>query len=408
MMGSKLDKLWRKDFIVIMLASTGISFGTYFFLATLPIYAQKLTGTTIYSGLMIGIYTFAALAIRPIAGILSDKFGRVRLLILGASICAVVCFLYNWATGLILLLFFRVLHGVGFGLHSTCGGAVAGDVIPKSRMAEGIGYFGLYSTLATAVAPGIALSIIGNGEIENFHGLFILAAAVSLTSLIFDCFITYERKNKKPGQPAVPVHEAPAAVRVAESQSTLPRTFWGFEYPVFLPAAVLILIYMALSSVITFLPLFALDRNLGNIGLYFTVNAAGLLLSRLFVGKITDKRGTNFVVIPSFIVIALCLGLIPLAESPVYLFILAFPLGLAQGAAMPAMNALMFNRCSPQRRGTTSAAYASSIDIGYGIGPIGMGFVAAASNYYFVYWGTAVIALIALALYWVRMAKQPE
>jgi len=193
---SKPEKLWGKDYIIVMTASAGISFCNYFFFSTLPIYAQKISGTVVYAGLMTSVYTFAALATRPFSGNLSDKFGRTKLLILGAFLCTIACTLYNFATIISLLIFIRILHGIGFGIHSTTGGAVAADVIPKSRMAEGIGIFGLYGTIAAAVAPGIALSIIGNGEIQKFRTLFILASVVSFISLIFDCCITYERKNK--------------------------------------------------------------------------------------------------------------------------------------------------------------------------------------------------------------------
>jgi len=280
MTNNRPEKLLSKDYVIVILASTGISFCNYFFLSTLPIYAQKLTGSTAYSGLMIGTYTFAALAIRPVTGILSDKFGRTRLLILGALICSVVCTLYNFATVLILLIFIRILHGIGFGIHSTSGGAVAADVIPKSRMAEGIGYFGLYSTLATAVAPGIALSIIGNGETQNFKALFILAAAVSLASMIFDCFITYERKNKYRVKSIPPV-QCPGET----SAGNLPKTLLGFEYAVFMPALVIVLLYIALSSVIFFLPLFCAGQEFRQCGTFFYGQCGGTAFVPFIFGE---------------------------------------------------------------------------------------------------------------------------
>lgn len=397
----KLEKLWRKDYIIIMLASTGISFCNYFFFSTLPMYAQQLTGTTAYSGLMVGIYTFAALAIRPFSGILSDKFGRKKLLIAGALLCSIACVLYNFASILILLIFIRILHGIGFGVHSTSGGAVAADVIPKSRMAEGIGYFGLYSTISLALAPGIALFVIGNGELQNYRNLFFIAMGISIASLIFDSFITYERKNSHIGYSKTPINN-----QAEDRDEKLPKTFLGFEYAVFLPSAVLILFAFAISSLTAFLPLLALERNLGNVGLFFTINAAGLLLSRLFVGRITDQRGTDVVVIPALAVFAICFILISLVHSLPLLFLIAFPIGLSQGAVVPAMNALIFKRCSLKRRGTASAAYASSIDIGFGVGSIVFGFIAAAYNYTFVYLGSTLLVFIALIVYVSGIAKR--
>lgn len=388
------ERLWCKDYILIMIASAGMSFCNYFFFSTLPIYAQMLSGTAAYAGLMTSVYTFAALAIRPFSGIISDKFGRTKLLILGAFLCSVACIMYNFASVLMLLIFVRILHGIGFGMHSTSGGAVAADVIPKSRMAEGIGYFGLYGTVAVALAPGIALSIIGNGEMQEFRALFILAAFVSFVSMIFDCFITYERKNSNS------LHSKLISKNKNDSdKGNLPKTFLGFEYAVFLPAAVLILLYISFSSVVSFLALFAYERHLGNVGLFFTINAVGLSLSRVLVGKVADKRGEDIVVIPGIVVIALCFLLIPLVNSLVYLLLIAFPLGMAQGAVVPVINTLILKRCSSKRRGTASAAYFSSIDIGYGIGSIIFGIIAAGLNYYFVYFGSMIFTVIALVVY---------
>ena len=371
---NRLEKLWTKDFIFIISASTGIGFCNYFFFTTLPILAQTLTGTEAYSGLMMGVFTLAALAIRPFSGILSDKYGRVISLIAGAALCALACFLYNFAAGLIVLLAFRVLHGIGFGIHSTSAGAVAGDVIPKNRLSEGIGYYGLSSPFATAIAPAIALSIIGSGEISSFRLLFILGAAISLVSLVMDCFITYERKNRKPQSKAdQPVEPSPVA-------DVLPRTYLGFESGVLYPAAVLLLMYIGVGSVISFLSLFALDRNLGNIGLFFTFSAAGMLATRLFLVKIADKRGTDIVVIPGLIVLTFCLALIPFLHSRWLVIVLGFPFGLIQGAVAPCMNSLFFKRTSPQRKGSAYAAYASSLDIGYAIGSIAYGIIAAANQ----------------------------
>jgi predicted MFS family arabinose efflux permease len=88
------------------------------------------------------------------------------------------------------------------------------------------------------------------------------------------------------------------------------------------------------------------------------------------------------------------------------LYILGFPIGLAQGATGPAINALLFQRCSPQRRGTASAAFFSSIDIGFGVGSILFGFVAEALNFYYVFIGAALVAVLALVVHLWDMMKR--
>ncbi len=111
-------------------------------------------------------------------------------------------------------------------------------------------------------------------------------------------------------------------------------------------------------------------------------------------------------IVPSLAVLAVGTALIPFADSLFHLYLLAFPFGIAQGAVGPAINTLMFNSCSPQRRGSASAMFFSSIDIGYGAGSILFGFVAEKLNYYFLYLGAAAFAAISLAVYLWNMSRR--
>ncbi len=403
------EKLLSKDYILIMCAALGTAFCNFFFFTTLPLYAEKVSGSNVYGGLMLTVYSIAALAARPIAGILSDRTGRVKLLIIGAFVCAVACALYGITTAILLLLAIRVLNGLGFGVHSTSSGAAVADVIPKSRISEGIGYFSLYSTLATALGPFIALTIIGDGELKNFQHLFFLASSLCLFSMVSACFISYERKAKKTDKPAVAADAAVPPEAPAEAPAgPLPKTFVGFEYAVFLPTAVLILLNFASSSINTFLTLFAQDRGLGNVGLFFTVNAVGLFISRMLFGRIADRHGPDVVVIPGVIALALCYCAIPFLHSPLWLFVLAFPMGIANGAIIPTINALMFQRCSPQRRGTVSAAYFAALDIGFAIGGSVFGFVADSLGFGYLYWTAAVLTAAACILYIRTVAEKRQ
>ena len=91
----RADRLLSRDYILVMLACTGTAFCNYFFFTALPLYAIKISGSNVFGGMMVVAYSLAALIVRPVAGIISDKFGRVKLLIVGAFICAVACFLYG-------------------------------------------------------------------------------------------------------------------------------------------------------------------------------------------------------------------------------------------------------------------------------------------------------------------------
>ncbi len=408
---NKKEKLWHKDYITIMIAACGISFTTHFFLSTLPIYAQKISNTAAYAGFMTGVYTLSALAVRPLTGILTDKIGRVKILIIGALLCAITCLTYKFAGSIILLIFLRIVNGIGFGIHSTASGAVAADIVPKSRLTEGMGYFGLYGTIAYAIAPAISLSIIGDGQIENFTALFITASLVSLGSMILDSTITYERKRKiaflhtrkaKQDRPRTDKHD----LNYSAGSGKLSKTFLGFEYSALLPAFIVLLVFLGLSSIMSFLALYAYEFKIGNIGLFFTIFAAGMFISRIFFGRIGDKHGLNVIIIPSIAILALCYLSIPFIHTLKLLLFVAFPVGLCQGTISPALYALIIKRCHPSRRGTASAAYFSAIDIGVGIGSIFFGFIIAASGFTYMFLGSFISSLLALVIYIVCLARK--
>ena len=406
---NRREKLWTKDYITIMIAACGISFTTHFFLTTLPIYAEQISNTTAYIGFITGAYTLAALALRPVSGVLIDRIGRVKFLILGALLVSISCFLYNLATSILLLILLRILNGAGFGIHGTAAGAVAADVIPKSRLMEGMGYFGIYGTIGFALAPGIALSIIGDGHIENFKFLFIFAGIVSLVSMFLDTTISYEKKQKKTQGNANALKKGMTDNNISQNfQDTqeLPKTFLGFESSVILPSIVVLFIYLGQSSIISFIALYAHEFNLGNIGFFFTLLAIGMFISRLSVGKIGDKYGPNIVIIPAMIILGFCQASIPFIRSFVFLMTIAFPLGIALGTVSPILNAIIIQKCSPSRKGTASAAYFSAIDIGIGIGSIFFGMIIAAYGYTQMFLGALVFTLIALIIYGFGLARK--
>ena len=401
------EKLFSADYILIMFSSSVHALMNQFFLVAAPLYISKLGGSTMQAGILATVYSMTALAARPVSGIISDRMGRVKLLIAGAALCGVTCALIGFTAVLPLLLVIRGIAGIGFGVHSTCAGAAAADVLPKSRLAEGIGYFGLYATAAQAIGPGVALAIIAGDRMSDYRMLFLLTAGLCAASAITNSCISYERKRKKQSADV----EAPRSGEVNAGRTVsppddasydgkqLPKTLLGFEYAVFAPVAVLILLQTGVSGIMVFLAPFARWKEIGNPGVYYAVSAVGTVISRFLFGKVADRRGSDVIMIPSMILLMASLAVLPMVGSIGALIALGLPIGLAQGAAMPTINSMMFKRCSPARRGTASGAYFSAIDIGFAVGAPLLGAIADQWDFRVTYWAAAVFVAFALVLY---------
>jgi MFS family permease len=425
-MNRKESRLISSDFILVMIAAFGSSMVNHFFFSSLSLYSEKLTGTASFAGYLSLAYSATALITRTFSGLLSEKVGRVRIMVIGAALCAVTCFLhglatditiiYGFATGAIVLIMLRILNGIGMSMNTTCAGAAVPDIVPKERLAQGIGIFGLYTTLSQAVGPFIALSIIGDGELSSFRKLFFVSAIVCGISFIGGCFVKYERRNRKrlvEEQAADPLPANPqnaeqktndiAGLARNPSQEDIPEKSSAIRSVSKLigPALVLVLYFFGISSVLSFLSLYAQIRgfNIQNLGWFFFVSSAGILLARLILGRIVDKRGGDIVVIPGLILIAVCLALIPLTPTLASLVCLALPYGIATGAISPSINAMMFKRSSPKQRGIVSAIYFAAVDIGITLGAPVMGWVADAVGFNPVYWLSTALVLAALLIY---------
>ena len=395
----KTERLLSMDFILVMLSAFGINFLGNSFVATMPLYTNLLTGSVAYGGIAVSVYSLTAIFARLAVGVLADKIGRVKLLVAGALLCSATCLALGFTTSIVLLIGIRIISGIGFGMHSTCAYATAGDIVPKKRLAEGVGYFGLANTLTQMIGPAIALAIVSGGKVSDYRNLFFTVMFICLVSAICSCGITYERKRKKSGKQGNYESAESASDEQADTSATLPKTFLGIEYTAFAPGAVIVLVNVSVAGMMCYVAEFANWRGFSNSGLFFIVSAVGIFISRLFLGRVVDKHGADIVNLPALVFMVIGLALLPLIPSSPALIALAFPIGLCQGAIMPALNSIMFKRCTPARRGTTSATYSSSIDTGYVIGASVLGVVADMTDYGVMFWAAAASCLLALAIY---------
>jgi MFS family permease len=167
-----------------------IFLGFQMLLPVLPVYSAKLGGADTWAGLVVGIFTFSAVIMRPIAGRLLDQKGRKGVFFYGLGVFILCTLAYNWVPSVLLLLVLRFLHGFGWGASGTATSTIASDLIPKQRFAEGMGYFGLTSTLSMAVGPALGLSIM-NGY--GFNTVFNLSAVTVFIAILIA--LPIKRKN---------------------------------------------------------------------------------------------------------------------------------------------------------------------------------------------------------------------
>ncbi len=68
------------------------------------------------------------------------------------------------------MLFFRIIQGFSFGISGTANMALVAEIIPKERLGEGLGYFGLGQVVSQVIGPVIGVAM---KEHMGFRALFL-------------------------------------------------------------------------------------------------------------------------------------------------------------------------------------------------------------------------------------------
>lgn len=376
------QKLWTKDFMLITFMNLFIALGFQMLIPIVPAYAMELGGTETWAGLVAGIFTLSAVIMRPMAGRLLDRQGRKGVFLAGLTLHFLCIVAYNWAPTVLFFFALRFIHGFGWGTSTTATSTMATDVIPKSRMGEGMGYFGLTVTLGMAVGPAISLGLVGK---RGFGIVFGISAGLVIVAFLVSYIIRYREPEKR--QPAV-----------EEKQSMIDKEALK-------PGIVMALISMSYGAVLYFIALYAAQREVLNIGIFFTVFAIALFISRPTFGKIADRKGYSYAIYPGMVAVFCALIILFFAQTLGVFLVAGFVYGVGFGALQPTLQTMAVRDVEPSRRGAANATFYLGFDLGIGTGSILLGAVAESIGYQSMYLWSTITVVIALLLY-LRMQQK--
>lgn len=188
---SARPKLWTAMFILVVLLTfccfvmgQGLNSGTSVFLARMG-YGASLAGTLAL------VFSASAAVARLVVGPIIDGGHCSRVILVGMVVLLAGTLAPLAGQGVALYAASRVLQGVGFAMATTAASTAAADVLPRARLGEGIGYYGLGQALAMSVGPALALFLAGTDPATNLYaGL----ALVAVAGLVVAWFTRYERK----------------------------------------------------------------------------------------------------------------------------------------------------------------------------------------------------------------------
>lgn len=369
-----------------MLAVSFLSYtGHYMVMITVPLYAKELGGSNITAGLMVTVFTISALLFRPLLGSMIDEKGRKPVLVIGAVIFVITSIFYCFAGTIFVLLALRFLNGIGFSAHTSSAGTIASDLSPKSRLAEGMSYFGISIIIGSAIGPSLGLNL---SEHKGYRFMFLCVFAIWAAGLLFSLLVNYEKKSIKDT-----AFDTVTEIAVNKKKN-------GFiEKTSLLPSLAMFFVSLSFGSVIAFLPSFGIAREIENIGSFFIIYSIAVLISRLTTGKLADKYGFTIVLVPSLTALFLSMVILSFAYSLPTVLIAAVFFGIGYGTAYPLINAIVIKLCPDNRRGAANSTLLAFMDLGIGLGALVWGAVLEVTGFTTVYLASSLCTAFSIIIY---------
>ncbi|WP_246120547.1 MFS transporter [Cohnella terricola] len=374
-------RLWTKSFIALTISSFLLFLNLQMLLAAFPSYVQKkFQADDMTLSLVTSVFALSAIVARFVTAALMRKVGRKALLYTGLGIGAVVTLIYILANSIGSLLLMRVGYGIGFGMASTIIPTLVSRIIPASRMGEGIGYFGLSTSLAMSIGPMIGLNVMKEAGFDK------LAMAGAATLLLAFPILLLTRAI--PPQPRNPV-----------SSSTGTREKVPFNKRLIFPASLNVLLAITYGGLLSFIALFGESVHLEQVGLFFLFNAITIIIIRPISGKVFDRKGHAAVLIPAVICVISSLAVLSYATTMPLLIISALLYGLGFGAIQPTIQAWMLRSSAQAQYGMANSMFYNSTDLGVASGAFILGAISAATDYAVMYRYAAGFMALFLVLF---------
>jgi len=384
------SRLWTKDFIIVSGINFLINLVFYLLIVIIGEYAvDQFHASTSQAGLVTGIFIIGSLIGRLFTGRFIESIGRKKTLFIGLVFFILTTILYLISTNMGIMLATRLLHGVAAGIVGTATGTVAAQIIPSARKAEGIGYFSMSTTLATAVGPFIGLYMTQH---TTFQMIFIFSVVLGIISFITSLFVYV---------PAISV----TSQKPVEKESF---KISNFIEPKALPIAVITLVIsFCYSSVLSFIKFYANEINLVSAAsFFFLIYSIAVLLSRPFTGRLMDTRGANYIMYPGFVILAGGMVLLSSVNTGIMLLAAGALIGLGFGNMQSSTQAIAVKLTPAHRMGLATSTFFIALDAGLGFGPYILGFIIPVTGYRSLYVILGVVVLISTVLYYFLHGKK--
>jgi len=351
----------RKPYAVLLLTCCAVGFACFFSsflrIPIVPLYAESLGASTAQVGAINAAFMLMAGLLAIPAGLLSDRFGRRRVILGGLLVIAASSLLLYLTKTPQQMTATYLLFGIGLAAYSPSMMSYVADLAPRTHLGRAYGWYTVAANVAMMLGPATGGLL---GRSLGLRAVFLVSGGLTLL-MFFVAMASLPPLGAPQGARRAVRPALGTLLRHRRYRACLLITLGGcFGFGLFM----------------TFLPLHAsgLGLDAGHVGLIFAVQALANALSRIPFGRLSDRvADRSHLVVAGIVGLGASLALIGISASLAPLFAGAALLGVSMGVGFTALAALVADVVPVELRGLAMGGYNSCIYLGMTASAASMG-----------------------------------
>jgi DHA1 family multidrug resistance protein-like MFS transporter len=350
----------------------------------LPLLAQALGADKGAIGWVAAASTLTGILASLPAGLLSDRWGRRRLLLGSGVVFVSAPLAYLLVTTPAQLAVVRAYHGLATAVLGPVAMAYVADLAPMHR-GERLGWYASTTLAGRALAPVVGGALLAFGPWPWVYALCGMAGGLAFLGMWW-----------LPNAPASASPGAEDAAGILEGSNA--ASLWTILYhrTILVTSVAEASQFLAFGAVEAFLPLYALSVGVdtATVGLLFGAQIGVKTVARPLMGKVSDRHGRTRQIVLGLVLTGVTTALFPHTQMAPSLLVLSAIFGLGIAIASAATSALIADLAPERGRGAALGTMSTIMDVGQACGPILLGTLLMRVSYAA---GFAVIALLVIA-----------
>jgi FSR family fosmidomycin resistance protein-like MFS transporter len=379
------------DIKVISLVSVAHGCSHFFQLVLPPLFpmlvASNFAPGYTELGVMMTVFFVASGFSQVAAGFLVDRFGALRVLILGLSIYCLVILGFAVAPAFWMYYPLAALMGLGNCVFHPADFTIMNASLDPKRLGRAFGFHTLGGNMGWALAPGFML---GLAYLIGWRGALIAAASIGIVIVLT---LIWQRDAFRPQQTeAGPGKGAAMPTTSISAMLSLP-VFYCFLY--------FCLLAMALIAVQNFLPptllaVHGTPLDIGNTALTgFLLGASAGVMAGGILADRSQRYGLTIGI--GLVGAAVLFAAVGTFALPVAVMIAGISMaGFLTGMTTPSRDLLVRSATPPGATGRVFGFVYSGLDVGSAFAPVTIGILLDAGQAHWVFWVLSAILLLAI------------